>query len=95
MPTGYVMEIPGMTTEIYDQVMANVGWGPDTLPEGFIAHYCCEKPDGLFIFDVWETPEDWHRFAETRLGAAMAEAIGGPPPAMEPRFYPLHREEHR
>ena len=95
MPVGFTVEISGMTTAIYDQVMANMNWGPDNLPDGFITHYCCDKGDGLFIFDVWEKEDDWHRFSEERLGPAIAAATGGEGPRPEPRFFPLHNEEHR
>ena len=95
MPVGLIVEIPGMTTEVYDRVMDNLNWGPDNLPAGFIAHHACETPEGLYIFDVWEEADDWRRFAEGSLGAAIAEATGGQASAPEPRFYPLHREEHR
>ena len=61
MPVGVTVEIPGMTADIYQQVMANMNWGQDDDPQGFIAHYACEKPDGLFVFDVWESAEDWQR----------------------------------
>ena len=53
------------------------------------------KPDGLLVFDVWESAEDWQRFAEGRLGAAIAAATGGQGPQPEPRFFPLIREERR
>jgi len=95
VPIGMTVEIPGMTADIYQQVMANLNWGQDEDPPGFIAHYACEKPDGLFIFDIWETAEDWQRFAEGRLGAAIAAAAGEGGPQPEPRFFPLIREEHR
>jgi hypothetical protein len=95
MPVGFTVEIPGMTTEAYDRVMDTLNWGPGNLPEGFISHYCCEAPGGLFIFDTWETEDDWRRFADNELGAAMGAVIGGQAPQMEPRFFPLHREEHR
>ena len=96
MPIGMTVEIPGMTADIYQQVMGNMNWGQDDDPQGFIAHYACEKPDGLFVFDIWESPEDWQRFAEGKLGAAIAAASGGGDgPNPEPRFFPLIREEHR
>jgi hypothetical protein len=95
MPVAFVAELPGMTTEIYDRVMDNLNWGPGNLPSGFISHYATEAPGGLFVFDVWEKAEDWQRFAEEQLGAALEAATGGPAPAIEPRFYPIYREEHR
>ena len=95
MPVGMTVEIPGMTADIYQQVMANMNWGVDDDPQGFIAHYACEKPDGLFVFDIWESAEDWQAFAEGKLGAAIAAATGGGDgPQPEPRFFPLIREEH-
>lgn len=94
MPVAFVAEIPGMTTDVYDQVMENMGWSRDTVPEGMISHYACQTPEGLFFFDVWETADDWKRFAEERLGPAMDAATGGQAPP-EPRFYPIYREEHR
>jgi heme-degrading monooxygenase HmoA len=95
MPVGFTVEIPGMTGAVYQQVMANMNWGDGDQPDGFIAHYACEKPDGLFVFDVWETEDDWHRFAETRLGPAIAQATGGQEAKVEPRFFPLIGEGHR
>ena len=89
MPVGMTVEIPGMTAAIYHQVMANMNWGDADTPDGFIAHYACEKPDGLFVFDVWETEDDWRNFAETRLGPAIGQATGGGGPKPEPRFFPL------
>ena len=94
MPVGMTVEIPGMTADLYQQVMANMNWETDPLPEGFHSHHACEMPDGLFVFDVWETADDWNRFAEGRLGAAIAAVTGGGGPQPEPRFFPLIREEH-
>ncbi len=95
MAVAFVAEIPGMTTDIYDRVMSNVNWGSGSLPEGFVSHYACETPEGLFVFDVWEQADDWRRFADESLGPAIAEATGGQAPPLEPRFYPIHNEEHR
>lgn len=95
MPVGHIVEIPGMSTDVYDQVMTKLNWGPGNLPEGFISHYCCETPNGIYIFDTWETEDDWRRFAENELGAAMAEVTDGQASPPEPTFYPIHREEHR
>ncbi len=95
MPVAFVAEIPGMTTETYDRVMETMSWDSSDLPAGLISHYASEMPGGVFIFDVWESAEDWQRFAETRLGAALEAATDGMAPAIEPRFYPIHRESHR
>jgi len=90
MPVGMTVEIPGMTAENYQQVMSNMNWSDDDLPEGFLSHHACEKPDGLFVFDVWESAEDWQRFAESRLGPAIAAATGGEGPGPETALLPAH-----
>ena len=94
MAVGMTVEIPGMTADMYQQVMAAMNWGQDDPPQGFISHHACEMPDGLFVFDTWESAEDWQSFAQGRLGAAIAQVAGGEGPRPEPRFFPLIREEH-
>jgi hypothetical protein len=91
MPVAFVLEIPGMSTETYDAVMENLDL-TGNWPRGLVAHHAAVTPDGLFLFDVWDSADDWRRLAEERLGAALAAATGGEPPALEPRFYPLHRQ---
>jgi len=94
MAVGMVVEGSGLTAEIYDAVMENLGWSEQDLPDGFVSHYACRTNDGVYIFDVWEAEEDWRRFAEERLGAAMAAATGGQAPTIEPRFFPIHNQDH-
>jgi hypothetical protein len=92
LPVAFVLNAPGMTTEVYDRAMETLKFD-ENWPEGLQSHHAAVTPDGLFIFDVWDTREDWERFAQERLGAALAEATGGNAPELEPTFYPLHREE--
>jgi hypothetical protein len=94
MPVAFVLEIPGMSTEIYDSVMDKLDMSA-SWPDGLHSHYAAKTSDGLFLFDIWDSAEDWQRHAETRLGPALAEVTGGNVPQLEPRFYPLHREEQR
>jgi hypothetical protein len=93
MAVAVMNEAPGLTTAIYDAVneIARVESDP---PAGLIVHTCGEMDGGLRIFDVWETQEDYERFAAERLGPAIEEASkqsGGPsgPPRRE--IYALHR----
>jgi heme-degrading monooxygenase HmoA len=48
----------------------------------------------MFVFDVWESQEDFEHFRGTRLAAAMAAATGGQAPPIEPRFLPIYNEDH-
>ena len=56
MAVGMTVEIPGVTADQYQQVMDAMHWVQEPKPEGFLSHHACEKPDGLFVFDVWESP---------------------------------------
>jgi len=94
MAVAMVMDAPGMTAELYDSVMEHLDWDEQDLPAGFVAHYACAKDDGWFIFDVWESKEDFERFFQERLGAAVSAATGGNPPALEPKFFPIHNQDH-
>jgi hypothetical protein len=72
------MELP-VTPDQYDAVEAALD------PKG-------DPPDALKVLDIWESPEAFGAFAESRLGPGIAETLGedapdGPP---EPRFTELH-----
>lgn len=94
MPVAMVMEVPGLTAEIYDAAMEELEWHEKDLPDGFISHYAAPTDDGWFVFDLWESQEEFEHFAATRLGAALAAATGGPVPAIEPRFLEIHNQDH-
>ena len=94
MAIGMAMWAPGMTSETYDSVMEHLGWDDQDLPDGFISHYACVSDEALFVFDVWESQADFERFLHERLGAALAAATGGQAPALEPKFFEIHNENH-
>jgi hypothetical protein len=94
MPVGMNIEIPGMTADVYDQVMTNLDWDGQPLPPGFISHYAGPIDGGWFVFDTWESQQDFENFAQSRLIAAISAAAVGEPPEIHPRFIPIHREAH-
>lgn len=94
MAVGMFLEMPGGTSELYDAVMAELDWDNREKPRGFVSHYAGSTGGGWFVFDVWESREDFERFAEERLRAAIDAASGGQAPPLEPRFVDLHRQEH-
>jgi hypothetical protein len=84
------MEIQ-VTPDQYDAVDAAVDPHGDP-PNGLIAHTARFDGDTLRILDIWESPEAFQAFAESRLGPGIADTLGddapdGPP---EPRFTELH-----
>lgn len=50
-------EVPGMSPEAYDPMIATLG---DKMKQakGFIAHGAGMSDDGWRVFEVWETSED-------------------------------------
>lgn len=94
MAVAMLMQAPGLTAEIYDSAMEHLEWDEKDLPEGFISHYACPTSDGWLVFDVWESQEDFERFAQERLGAALAAATGGQAPPIEPQFFAIHNQDH-
>jgi hypothetical protein len=82
------LEIPGATTEQYDQLNEAMGiHGPDDEPDGLISHVCATADGGLMIFDVWRSQEDLNDFLQNRVGPT-AQSLGLP--ASDPRFGTLH-----
>jgi hypothetical protein len=93
MPVGMLVTIPDTGADFYDAVMQHLDWDNREKPAGYISHHAGPSPWGWTVFDVWESQADFERFAEERLGPALAAAAGGEPPKVEPTFIPLHRFE--
>ncbi len=90
MPVVMMVESSEFDAALYDSVMEAMDWENTEKPAGFISHVAGPGPNGWLVIDVWESEADFQAFVQTRLGAAMAEAAGGQPPAIEPVFFPVH-----
>ena len=68
------------------------GLGPEP-PKGLVAHVAIKRPEGgLRYIDVWESEEDWDRFAEGRLHPVihpLLQGVFGPGLPAEPERVPL------
>ena len=82
-----IVEVPGGTIDMYDQLNQEMGVGADNLPEGCLSHTAAFSDEGVIVADVWESAEAFQRFAEQQLGPA-AQKTGLPP--IEPRVHPVH-----
>lgn len=64
MAYAFTQDVP-IDAAFYKRITDGLG---DDPPKGLIVHLAVERPEGgLRYFDVWETEEDWDRFAEERL----------------------------
>ena len=78
-----VVDVPGMTSEVYRQAIDQVR-APLTAAQGFVAHAGTPTPDGFRVTEIWETREDCTRFLESTI-IPMAQAVGLPP--LQPEFF--------
>jgi hypothetical protein len=82
------MELP-VTPDQYDAV--DEALDPQgNPPDGLIAHTARFDGDTLKVLDVWESPEAFGAFAESRLGPTIAQTLGDDGPSPEPKFTELH-----
>ncbi len=90
MAVRITIELPA-SIEDYDKVRAA---DDDELPEGMIVHSAADQGGSVKVVDIWESAEAFAKFAEERLGPAVAKALGegGPQPG-EPQIEKLHNLE--
>jgi hypothetical protein len=88
-----LLELPGATTEQYDEINKLMGInGPDDEPAGLISHVCAKTDKGLLICDVWRSQAELEDFSANRVGPA-AEKVGAA--AAPPQLGELHFQFNR
>ena len=86
MAVAFKMRFEGATLEQYDQVMELMGLASgDTSPEGAIFHWVAKTDNGIIVVDVWETDEQFNRFAEEQIGP-FTQQVGIPAPPAVTRY---------
>ena len=91
MAVGVLVPLPGVTQEIYEHVNRELfGHYPhepgDGVP-GLILHSAGPADDGWYVYDIWESAEEFKQFAESRIGPAMQSVLGGDAQGPEPQFF--------
>ena len=76
MPVGLVIDMQGMTPEIYDALNEAMGF-PSEVPDGLLSHIAGPIEGGFRVVDVWESIEDYDRFVQNKLGPAIGGVEGG------------------
>ena len=94
MAVGMLMAAPGFTQEAYDQVSEKVfgsrEWDMSKAPSGLIVHSAGPMQGGFYVYDIWESREDFERFMNEKLAPAFQEVLGGPPPAeAQPQYFEI------
>jgi hypothetical protein len=89
MAVAVEMNFRGATLGQYDEVVGKMGFTPQGKgAPGGIFHWVTETDDGLRVVDVWESKEQYERFAQEQIGPYSQEAgFPGPP---EVTYHEVH-----
>jgi hypothetical protein len=82
MPTAFIMEFPGGTAAEYDAVVDEMQLGGKMAPGGQF-HAAGPSESGWRVADVWDSPDKFHEFAETKIGPITAKHGLGAPQVQE------------
>lgn len=89
MTYAFTQDVP-IDAAFYQRITDGLG---DDPPKGLVVHLAIERPEGgLRYLDVWESEEDWHRFAEDRLHPVvhtLLSSVFGDELPPEPERVPL------
>lgn len=74
MPTVMHMRWSGVTPDQYEEARKVINWEGD-VPDGARFHVAWFDDDGLRATDLWESPDKFQAFVESRLNPGV-EQIG-------------------
>ncbi|HXU82724.1 MAG TPA: hypothetical protein VN914_15085 [Polyangia bacterium] len=72
MATIMLMHWPEVTKAQYEAARKEVNWEKDVAKGGKF-HVSWFASDGLHVLDLWDSPQDFQRFVETRLAPVTAK----------------------
>jgi hypothetical protein len=72
MATIMLMHWPEVTKAQYEAARKEVNWEKDVAKGGKF-HVSWFGDDGLHVLDLWDSPQDFQRFVETRLAPVTAK----------------------
>jgi hypothetical protein len=84
MATGIYFKLQGVSADTYDEISKRLEQAGAAAPAGRNYHFAWAGPDGMEVFDVWESEDAFEKFGET-LMPIMGElgADPGPPAVFE------------
>jgi hypothetical protein len=85
MAVAVEMDFAGATLEQYGEVMKlmSLDDGSRQMPNGGMFHWVAKTDDGIRVVDVWESKEQFARFAPAEIGPYTQQA-GVPNPPRSP-----------
>jgi hypothetical protein len=93
MAVGMLLAGEGVTQESYRQLTeAMFGSYPmreEQSPDGLLLHTAGQSDQGWYVYDVWDSKEQFQRFVENKLGPAIESTGAGGGARPEPQFFPI------
>jgi len=80
------MELPGMTSKIYDEVWEDLRKAGQATPKGLIHHIGVPTENGILVNDVWESAEHFNEFGKTLMPIMEKHNV----PQVKPTILPIH-----
>ena len=88
MAVAVILDFEGGTLDQYDQVIERMGFEPGGAgAPGGLFHWVTETGNGIRVTDVWESREQFQRFAEEKIGP-LTQEMGLAEPQMT--FHDVH-----
>lgn len=89
MAVAVELDFNGATLEQYEQVIAKMGFEPGGKgAPGGMFHWVTQTPGGIHVCDVWESREQFDKFAQDQIGPISAEV--GMPEQPTVTFHDVH-----
>ncbi len=83
------MDFEFATLEQYDQVIAKMGFSPGGAgAPGLLFHWVTKADGGIRVTDVWQSSDQFQRFADEQIGP-YAQEVGFPAPPVI-TFFDIH-----
>jgi heme-degrading monooxygenase HmoA len=73
MPHAFIMRFPNGTTDEYDRVIEKMGFSDGSAAPGSLFHWVAQTGDELLVVDVWDSAEEFQKFADEKIGPITAE----------------------
>ena len=87
MAVALQIEWEGFTPKHYDDLKTDLDWD-NNPPDGAIFHAAWFEGNTLRVFDVWESPGDFHRFFDQHIMPGLKGKMPSSRPKLD--FRPLH-----
>ena len=86
MAISAVFEVPGMTADDFDKILAGLEKAGQMKPDGRIFHVASPTDGGWLVVDVWDSEQQLGEFAAILM--PIIAGLGITPP--DPRVAPVH-----